>query len=392
MSQFWLVAGGSDQSQYLSALQGSVGYYCTADGQPAVFDVPKGDSSLKFGSFDDLIRLTDDMQKYDSQVEGICRRIERMMQEVEPSSADPVSGTKIITNTQTVSFGQYMKNWSWDEAKYPKARGLQNTLTLLLSVVNKLDEEARNKSSQFNEVKTAQTNAVKKQQGSLMSKDMIDILTPGVVSPSDFVYTEHITTLVLILPQTSVEPFLKTYHTYAENVVPMSARQFRGIAEEDGTSMWRVVLFRSSVDAFMKKVREERVGTCRQFEYSEAAYSKLQAARAEMATECDKQEKIMKGFCKAALSDAMVAWVHLKAMRVFVESTLRFGVPPKFSAFMMAPKDNMAPKARKALALIMGDGGIQAGAGGEQKEGEDEEDYFPYVSVNFTPFAVQKGF
>merc|ERR1719377_202570 len=125
-----------------------------------------------------------------------------MMQEVEPSSADPVSGTKIITNTQTVSFGQYMKNWSWDEAKYPKARGLQNTLTLLLSVVNKLDEEARTKASQYNEVKTAQTNAQKKQQGSLMSKDMIDVLTPSVVGPNDMVYTEHLTTLVMILPQT----------------------------------------------------------------------------------------------------------------------------------------------------------------------------------------------
>merc|ERR1719238_1895009 len=108
------------------------------------------------------------------------------MLEVEPTTADPVANTKIITNTQTLTFGQYMKNWSWDEAKYPKARGVQNTVTLLLSVVNKLDEEARNKSTQYNEVKTAQTNAVKKQQGSIMSKDMIDILTPGVVNPSDF--------------------------------------------------------------------------------------------------------------------------------------------------------------------------------------------------------------
>merc|ERR1712070_404831 len=187
------------------------------------------------------------------------------------------------------------------------------------------------------------------------------------------VYTEHLTTLVMILSQTSVEPFLKSYHTYAEKVVPLSAKQFPSIVEEDGTTMWRVVVFKDSVDAFMKKVREERIGTCRLFEYSAAAYAKLQAARTQMAEDCDKQERIMKGFCKAAFSDALVAWVHLKAMRVFVESTLRFGVPPKFSAFLMAPKDNMAPKARKALATIMGSSGQSAGGGGEQKEGEDEE-------------------
>merc|ERR1719408_1178278 len=155
-----------------------------------------------------------------------------------------MNSTKIITNTQSLPFSQYMKNWSWDDAKYPKSRGLQNILTLLLSVVNKLDEEARNKSAQFNEIKTAQTNAVKKQQGSLMSKDMIDILTPSVVSPSDFVYTEHITTVVMILPQTSVEPFLKSYESYAEKVVPLSAKKFTSIKEEDGTEMWRVVMFK----------------------------------------------------------------------------------------------------------------------------------------------------
>merc|ERR1719155_373827 len=110
------------------------------------------------------------------------------MQEVETNMTDPMNNTKIITNTQNIPFSQYVKNWSWDEAKYPKSRGLQNTLTLLLSVVNKLDEEARNKSAQYNEVKTAQTNAVKKQQGSMMSRDMIDILTPGVVNSNDFVY------------------------------------------------------------------------------------------------------------------------------------------------------------------------------------------------------------
>lgn len=40
------------------------------------FDVPE---NLKFGSFDSLIKLVDDMGKYDSQVESVIRRIERQV-------------------------------------------------------------------------------------------------------------------------------------------------------------------------------------------------------------------------------------------------------------------------------------------------------------------------
>ena len=34
---------------------------------------------MKFGSFDSLIKLVDDMGKYDSQVESVIRRIERQV-------------------------------------------------------------------------------------------------------------------------------------------------------------------------------------------------------------------------------------------------------------------------------------------------------------------------
>ena len=34
-------------------------------------------------------------------------------------------------------------------------------------------------------------------------------------------------------------------------------------------------------------------------------------------------------------SEAFSAWIHLKALRVFVESVLRFGVPVNFNAFLV---------------------------------------------------------
>jgi V-type H+-transporting ATPase subunit C len=384
MSTFWAIA--SNQPNAAATVQSYVGYMCDPKvGQPTSFSVPTKD--LKFGSFDDLIRMTDEMQKHDSQVEGIARRIERQYQEVDPNFTEPMSQTQIISNTQNQSFSQYLSKWQWDEAKFPKSRGLQNTLTLLLSTANKIDEEGRAKGSQFSEVKTAVTNMDKKEKANLSGRDMIDIFTPNQVNSGDFVYTEHLTTLVVILPSANVEQFLNGYERYAEKVVPLSARSFPRLKEDDN-ELWRVVVFKCCVDNFMKAVRESRVGTCRQFEYSEAAYAKVQEQRRNLRTECDNQTKIMKGFCKAALSDVMVAWTHLKAMRVFVESTLRFGHSDgggdKFTAMILAPKDQLVAKARIALGNALGGGMVQT------KDGDEEEDYFPYVSVSFTPFSVAK--
>jgi len=396
MASYWIVATGcskqsSSKDALLSSLKNRTKDLCEL-GEPAVkFDVPDGESALKFGSFDDLIRLTDDMAKYDSQVESIARRIERMYLEVDPGkAADPIKEFKVLSQTKTMAFDKYLREWRWDDAKYPKMRGLQNNLTLLLSVSNKLDEEARNKSGQFNELNNAKANMLKKEAGSLLNKDLIEVLTPDVVREDDFVTTQHLATIIMILPQTSVEPFLKNYEKYAENVVPQSARQFTAVKEDDGTTIWRVVLFRSSIDNFFKKVREERIGTARLFDYSPQAFDKAKAQREELKKECERQEKLMKGFCKASLSDVMIAWVHIKAMRVFVESVLRFGVPPNFASFIVQPKSNSTAAMRKALADVLSKGpdtmAVAVAAGG------DEEDYFPYVSLSFTPFTVKAAF
>jgi len=389
---YWIVATGcsstgASKDGLFADMKEKTSFYAE-DGSPVVkFDVPDGERALKFGSFDDLIRLTDDMAKHDSQVEGIARRIERMYLEVEPSKgSDPVNEFKILSQTKTTTFDQYLRSWKWDDAKYPKVRGLSNNLQLLLSVANKLDEEARNKASAFGELNSAKNNMLKKETGSLVARDLVDVLTPDVVKDGDFVNSAHMTTVIMILPQANVDGFLKGYETFAENVVPGSAKQFASVVEEDGTQVWRVVMFKSAVDAFMKKVREEKVGTARQFNYSKSAYDRQKTQREELKKEFERQEKMMRSFCKASLSDVMIAWVHIKAMRVFVESTLRFGVPPNFASFIVQPKGNQQAQMRKQLAEVLGKGAAEAD---NAEQGEGEEDYFPYVSLNFIPFTLK---
>lgn len=39
--------------------------------------------------------------------------------------------------------------------------------------------------------------------------------------------------------------------------------------------------------------------------------------------------------CKANFGEVFAAWMHVKALRVFVESVLRYGLPPDFQPMVV---------------------------------------------------------
>lgn len=398
--EFWIVASGcsqgSDKESLLAALKRQQALIPKASasraGQaqtdcPWKLDVPDGERSLLFGSFDNLIRLTDDLQKCDGQLDTILHRLERQHLEL-----DPKAEFKVKSQRQERPFLEYLRTWQWDEAKYPKTRSISDNLTLLMSVVNKLDEEARNKTAQYNEFKTQKSNLAKKDtSANLVSRDLIDVVTPDVVKANgsaddDFISTEHLATVPVMLPRGSDDEFLKQYESFQDNIVPMSARKFN-VDDKDGNTLWRVVMFKSAVEGFKKACRERRY-IVRDFEYSEEGYRKLKQQREQVEEALKRQHELVRGLYQAAWSDAMVAWMHIKAMRVFVESVLRFGMPPRFAAFVVSPKANSTGAARKALAEILGKG---PGSAGPSSEGQDEgEEFFSYVSLSFTPFTIPR--
>ena len=54
---------------------------------------------------------------------------------------------------------------------------------------------------------------------------------------------------------------------------------------------------------------------------------------------------------------AFSAWIHICAIRLFVESILRYGLPPKFLAVLLKPNQKNTTKLRKLLASLFGSSG-----------------------------------
>lgn len=52
---------------------------------------------------------------------------------------------------------------------------------------------------------------------------------------------------------------------------------------------------------------------------------------------------------KVNFSEAFIAWIHIKALRVFVESVLRYGLPVNFQAMLLQPNKKNMKKLREVL-------------------------------------------
>merc|ERR1712039_601536 len=137
-----------------------------------------------------------------------------------------------------------------------------------------------------------------------------------------------------------------------------------------------------------KKACREKKWIVRDFEYSEEAFKKLKAQREQVDDQVKRQHELVKNLYCAAWSDTLVALMHLKAMRVFVESVLRFGMPPNFAAFVCSPKAGAGPVARKALADILGK--ENEGASRMAASPDEGDEFYPYVSLSFTPLMVPR--
>jgi len=363
------------------------------------FEVPQGHDAPKFGSFDNLIKLTDDLQKYDGATEGTLRRIERQWLEL-----DGVGDNDFQVREQSVS--AFLKGgWTWEEKKYPKSRSLQANLEFLLEGVQKLDEQLRNRGQVNSDIKSQKTAVTRRDAATFPTRELIDLLVPGVVSPEDFIETKHLTTVIVILARGQDKDFTEWYEQpkfvikktvegkevettdsipAPKTVIPGSAKQFttfpEGREDKDGNTVWRVVLFKSCKDKFTQLARQNKF-VVRDFDFSQTKFDELGALRIKLDKESAENLATLKVFCKAAWSDVFEAWLHVKAMRVFVESTLRYGTGKNgFAGFILCPKASAQVALRKGLANVLGGKGPAADAADA-----DGEEFFPYVSVTFAP-------
>merc|ERR1712216_1011173 len=114
-----------------------------------------------------------------------------------------------------------------------------------------------------------------------------------------------------------------------KGVVPETAKQIAGLVDKDGSTLFRVVMFKNVVGKFKELISKQgstKKFICRDFTYEAGAHAEFMEKRKSLKADLAMLESKGLEVCKQSFSDLFVSWLHVKAMRVFVDSVLRFGL------------------------------------------------------------------
>ena len=109
-------------------------------------------------------------------------------------------------------------------------------------------------------------------------------------------------------------------------VVPRSANQ---IASDDEFTLFSVVTFKKTSADFVHKVREKR-WTPRDFKYKEGGDKEERQEVEKLDKDAQKLWGEALRLGRTGYSDSAMIWIHVLALRVFVETVLRYGLPLDF--------------------------------------------------------------
>ncbi|XP_044734883.1 V-type proton ATPase subunit C [Chrysoperla carnea] len=372
MSEYWLISAPGDKTcQQTWETMNNITNKQNNLSVNYKFAIP----DLKVGTLDQLVGLSDDLGKLDTFVDQVTRKVATYLGEVLEDQRDKLHENLMANNSDLPT---YITRFQWDMAKYPIKQSLRNIADIISKQVGQIDADLKTKSTAYNNLKGNLQSLEKKQTGSLLTRNLADL-----VKKEYFILdSEYLTTLLVIVPKQLFHDWEATYEKITDMIVPRSSTL---ISQDHDYGLFTVSLFKKVVDEFKQHAREKKF-IVRDFTYNEEELAAGKNEITKLVTDKKKQFGPLVRWLKVNFSECFCAWVHVKALRVFVESVLRYGLPVNFQAILIHPNKKSQKKLRDVLSQLYGhlDSSALQGSGHHDSVdipglGFGQAEYYPYV-------------
>lgn len=247
----------------------------------------------------------------------------------------------------SVSPFEYIKNFAWEQIKYHQGRTLVEITGKINENMKSIDNDVKRVQDELTEARNNLASLVKKEGSNFLTQDISEaIYTKPKFEPQSYFVemcgSEAFTTLVAIVHKTKVNAFLGTYELiikWNENgvfgAVPKSARPLE-IEDKDGNQLWTITVFTSQLNDYLKKGKDAGL-YLRTFKYDYEAYKKELQLKTEYENKVNLLKSTLATKAMFGFSELLIALMHLKVMRAFIDGVLRFGIPPRFYIGLVQP-------------------------------------------------------
>lgn len=328
--------------------------------------------SLKVGTLDSLMEASDELAKLDPMMENTVQKLIGLMEETSGKPRSVVT-TFRINQTQEMSPAGYIKNFLWSSAQFDPKDTIQNLIEKFAQINSTADERVRVMLGEYNDTRNKVTAANRKGDGNLSIRPIRELVTIYNRDHQCFVHTDLLVTIFVAVSVSAQKEWLETYWKMNEYVCPQSNRV---VAEDKEYVLNSIVVFRKVTDDVKTLCRKKRY-VVREVEGTDDLSS---AELKELQQKAEKEKKALYTLLWQQYCTCYVAWIHLKAVRIFVESLLKFGLPPRFIAVVLQVPADKEAEIRKRIAQIYPDlttplaNDVAIDSGALQQE-------YPYVSL-----------
>jgi V-type H+-transporting ATPase subunit C len=382
---------------------------------------------LKVGTLDSLMSLSDELGKHDSSVEMVIRKLERQYLDMCGPNAVPLT-------VGSASPQGYLDNFNWDLAKYSKRRALPELVSLILSGVGSVDEELKQLTFNISEASQKLATLNRKKGGNLTTTPMEELVTADMAT--GFIDTEYLQTVCVVVPKSALAEFLEEYQNIGTDIVGYGGpdwRAGRGVGKPDNNygpfcdrrretgspvvpgslkkllvegdhTLFSLCILKGQYEAgYMDEDNNFQQGNFVEFfePFKVAAREKRFVVRevklgadsesvknevAELEIQVAERQAGLERWCRAHYGEVFSAWIHLKVIRAFVESVLRYGLTPSssstasnesnFALAVLTVGKSKSSQLKAAIDKLMNVETVVSD--------DDELEYSPYCRLEFT--------
>jgi len=284
--------------------------------------------------------------------------------------------------------------------------------------------------SSFGEKMMALQDANRRKGGNLLVADLNDVLTQDMMRDIKIIDTEYLKTVFIAVPKGGDDNFESVIESVGSDLVgyggpdwsrhpaqlgtavkygslvdrhrkrgsPVVPGSVKLVKEDSDSLLYTVTILKSQYEPgyfegeeftpgnkidfeeeIAKACRDKRF-VVRKFVYDPSQASKSAMALEQLKVEVDGMRSGLTRWCKTHYGEAFVAWMHIKVIRVFVESVLRYGLPVDFTAVLYKVASGKEAELTEALDAALG---LEANK--DDAPDTEGDEYHDFVLLKFEP-------
>lgn len=336
-------------------------------------------------NLDTLFKINDDLMRDEQEIETFLKSLEKQLADLTKNNNLQIKFRGALLEPKKA-----ITEFTWDEGKYPNK---SKTIADIMHKINEKYTETRKtikaKTDDYNN-SVNDLKLKKKSQNealTLMKQDYRDLVSR---SKNEMKNTDYLCSMLCFVPTGKEKDFEANYMTLADGmVVPYSALRIdRG--EDEKMQLYRVIVMKHKKDDFRVQCQSKLRITCKEYNEDELANKPLEEKEIEkLANESTQKKHDLERHAESGYSEVFYALLHLKYLRLYVESCLKYTSGDYYSVMVYTPKE----KEQRLISTMIKtfNDTKESGWYGTKEELKETEDFYPFILIKISvPISILK--